>query len=494
MALKNNMDYTLSYKNNINAGMATINITGKGNYIGVVPITFTIMPKAVTPTVTLGTTKYVYDGNAKIPTVTVKCGETTMVSGTDYTVAYSSNTVVGKASAKVTLRGNYTGTKTVNYTIVPPATTLSSVTNTAAGVKVSWTKVASAGGYYIYRATGSGTASKIATITSNATLTYTDTGAKTNNTKYSYYVVAYKTVDGTAYSSAKSATKFTYFMAKMGAPTLSNTATGVKVTWKQSAGANGYYVYRSTGSGSASKVKTITSGSTLTYTDTGAKTNNTKYTYYVVAYKTVSNTTYKSANSATKVTYFMFKMAAPTLANAATGIKVTWKKSAGANGYYIYRKAGSGSYSLAKTITSGSTLTYTDTGAKTNGTKYTYYVVAYKTVSSVKYKSANSATKAWYFLSRPTVSSVKNSAAKKMTVKWGKNTKGSGYQIQYSTSKTFASGNKTATIAKNGTLTKVIGSLTKGKTYYVRVRTYKTVSGTKYYSAWSTVKSVKIGK
>ncbi|MCD8217115.1 MAG: hypothetical protein LUD01_03565 [Clostridiales bacterium] len=41
---------------------------------------------------------------------------------------------------------------------------------------------------------------------------------------------------------------------------------------------------------------------------------------------------------------------------------------------------------------------------------------------------------------------------------------------------------------------KAVSSLTKGKKYYVRVRTYKTVSGTKYYSAWSSAKSVKISK
>ena len=81
-----------------------------------------------------------------------------------------------------------------------------------------------------------------------------------------------------------------------------------------------------------------------------------------------------------------------------------------------------------------------------------------------------------------------------MTVKWGKNAKATGYEIQYSTSKTFASGNKTATVSKYSTVSKVISSLTKGKTYYVRVRTYKTVSGAKYYSAWSAVKNVKIAK
>ena len=81
-----------------------------------------------------------------------------------------------------------------------------------------------------------------------------------------------------------------------------------------------------------------------------------------------------------------------------------------------------------------------------------------------------------------------------MTVKWKKNAKATGYQIQYSLSKTFASGNKSVNIAKVGTISKVIGSLTKGKTYYVRIRTYKTVGSTKYYSAWSAKKSVKISK
>ena len=69
-----------------------------------------------------------------------------------------------------------------------------------------------------------------------------------------------------------------------------------------------------------------------------------------------------------------------------------------------------------------------------------------------------------------------------------------GYQIQYSTSKTFASGNKTVTAAGASTVSKVITGLTKGKTYYVRIRAFKTVNSTKYRSAWSTVKTVKIQK
>lgn len=95
---------------------------------------------------------------------------------------------------------------------------------------------------------------------------------------------------------------------------------------------------------------------------------------------------------------------------------------------------------------------------------------------------------------KTTLSSVTNVKGKKMTVKWKKNTVGTGYQIQYSTSKTFAKSNKTVTIKKKATTSKTISGLTKGKTYYVRIRTYKTVSGKKIYSAWSTKKSVKIKK
>jgi hypothetical protein len=99
-----------------------------------------------------------------------------------------------------------------------------------------------------------------------------------------------------------------------------------------------------------------------------------------------------------------------------------------------------------------------------------------------------------YRVSRPAVSSVTNNASKKMTVKWGKNAKANGYQIQYSTDKTFKTGNKAVSITSASTVSKVIGSLTKGKTYYVRIRTYKTVGSTKYWSIWSAARSVKISK
>lgn len=95
---------------------------------------------------------------------------------------------------------------------------------------------------------------------------------------------------------------------------------------------------------------------------------------------------------------------------------------------------------------------------------------------------------------KTTLSSAKNVKGKKILVKWKKNKAGDGYQIQYSTTKKFTKGNKTKTISKNKTTSYTIKKLKKKKTYYVRIRTYKKISGKKCYSGWSKVKTVKIRK
>lgn len=84
---------------------------------------------------------------------------------------------------------------------------------------------------------------------------------------------------------------------------------------------------------------------------------------------------------------------------------------------------------------------------------------------------------------------------KKMTVSWTKQSKYavSGYQIKYSKSKKFSKrSTKTVTVKSYKTSSKTIKKLKARKKYYVRVRAYKTVKGSKYYSSWSKTKSVKV--
>ena len=87
--------------------------------------------------------------------------------------------------------------------------------------------------------------------------------------------------------------------------------------------------------------------------------------------------------------------------------------------------------------------------------------------------------------------------SKGFTAKWKKQaTQTKGYQLQYSISNKFPGGNKTKTVEINNvrTVSKKVTKLKARKKYYVRVRTYKTVNGTKYYSAWSKTQTVTTKK
>ncbi len=80
---------------------------------------------------------------------------------------------------------------------------------------------------------------------------------------------------------------------------------------------------------------------------------------------------------------------------------------------------------------------------------------------------------------------------KKFTVQWKKDKKADGYQVQYSTDKKFKKNVKSVNVSKKSTKT-TVKKLKKGKTYRVRMRSYKKINGKKYYSGWSKVKSVKV--
>lgn len=111
----------------------------------------------------------------------------------------------------------------------------------------------------------------------------------------------------------------------------------------------------------------------------------------------------------------------------------------------------------------------------------------------VNFKGRYSGAKVLYFtvVPEPTKLTKIIPQSKSFTVKWKKQaTKTTGYQIQFSTDKHFKSKTKTVTIKSNKTITKRISKLKGKKKYYVRIRTYKTVDKTRYYSSWSKSKTV----
>ena len=82
--------------------------------------------------------------------------------------------------------------------------------------------------------------------------------------------------------------------------------------------------------------------------------------------------------------------------------------------------------------------------------------------------------------------------SKKIKVEWSVNPKATGYEVQYSTDKTFQTKVKKKAITKASKVSFQSGTLKKGSKYYVRIRSYTNVSGKKVYGGYSAVKSVKI--
>ncbi|MBR4079739.1 MAG: fibronectin type III domain-containing protein, partial [Christensenellaceae bacterium] len=156
-------------------------------------------------------------------------------------------------------------------------------------------------------------------------------------------------------------------------------------------GATGYGIYRYDAASKTYKYYTATKS--LTYTNTGLTTNATYY-YKIRAYRTVNGSNIFGAYSAAVSAKPIPAAPSITVANAGSRkIKIGWNKIAGASGYEVLRStSASGTYSIVKTVTSGSTVSFTNTGL-TKGKTYYYKVRAYRTVSGKKVYGNYSAVK-----------------------------------------------------------------------------------------------------
>ena len=119
--LSQDTDYTISYKNNTNAGTASVLITGTGNYNSTVTKSFTIASQTQQELngrmVTINPSNFVYDHKVHRPYVKVIDGKTTLKEETDYTISYTGTVNAGQGNVIVKGIGKYTGTVTKTFTI-----------------------------------------------------------------------------------------------------------------------------------------------------------------------------------------------------------------------------------------------------------------------------------------------------------------------------------------------------------------------------------------
>ena len=130
-------NYTVAYADNINAGEATVTVTGIGNYAGTVVKNFSIGNKSIgngtthAADLTVGSiSDQTYTGSPLTPDVSIKYGTLTLIKDTDYTLRYTDNTNKGTATVTVTGKGNYEGSFTTTFNIVAPNSLSASVGNT----------------------------------------------------------------------------------------------------------------------------------------------------------------------------------------------------------------------------------------------------------------------------------------------------------------------------------------------------------------------------
>lgn len=111
--------YAVTYSNNIDAGTATVTVTGQGNYTGTLTAEFTIERKTLTADmIVLSNEEYVYNGTTQKPVVVLMNGDTEMVLDTDYTLTNEGGVSVGKYDVIANGKGNYNGMATKQFSII----------------------------------------------------------------------------------------------------------------------------------------------------------------------------------------------------------------------------------------------------------------------------------------------------------------------------------------------------------------------------------------
>ena len=380
--LQEGKDYTISYRNNLNVGVTTVIATGMGDYTGYTSKNFTITKRAMAGGTVSVASSVSFTGSNITPSVTVKVAGRTLTSGTDYTVSYSNNKNVGTSNVYVYGKGNYSGSLSAKFDIVPAKQQIQKLETKYKGFYIDWAQKGSATGYdveYSVNANMSGAASKH--LTANKPDTLTVSGLAGDKTYY-VRVRSYTNVNGKVYYGAWSDVK--------SIKTANNDITKATVS--------GISTKAFTG-------KAITQNVTVKVGNTVLK-NGTDYT--------VSYSNNKKVGKAT--------------------VKITGK---GKYGGVI-------------------TKTFTINPAKQEIQKLT-------------------------------------AKSKAFFIDWAQKGSATGYEVQYATNSKFT-GAKKVTITNSKTDKTTVSKLSANKKYYVRVRSYTTVGGTKYYGAWSAVKNVTTKK
>ena len=191
------IDYRISYSNNINVGTAFIRINGIGNYTGYATLEFNIVSKDIKDMdIRIDLSNKQYTGKSIKTTVEIFDNDYKLRENKDFTVEYSNNLKIGKATIKIIGKNGYSGTVVETFDIVPKTVKIKSIKSPIIRtVKLTWQKDSSVEGYEIYRSNNKeGTYSLVKTIDRNNKDNHTFLAHKKGT--FYYVIRSYEIVDG----------------------------------------------------------------------------------------------------------------------------------------------------------------------------------------------------------------------------------------------------------------------------------------------------------
>lgn len=376
---------------------------------------------------------------------------------------------------------------------------VSTKANSDRTITATWSAVAGATGYELYRRDNTYSNWEIMANKEISGTSYKDTKVRLGET-YLYKLYAFKK-DATkktylTYSSSSNTSKTTIPIPQNIKTSVADAST-MNISWGKVNQADGYIVYVATSkNGKYTSINSVPTGlkaasKSTSLKHTGAKVGTTYY-YKVRAYVNLGGKiVYSGYSSIVSRKQIVPKvMGIKTEQRSANSIRVRWNKVNNATGYEIYQaRSKGGTYKKVATIKKSGTVAYAAKNLSPNK-RYYFKVRAYRTVSGAKKNGKFSAvTSRKAALAKPVLTAkVKNKTS--INLSWKKVAGAKQYEIYRSTSKN-GKYKKIATVkARKFTSTK----LKKNKEYFYKIKAVEKIGNKTYRSAFSATKSARTKK
>ncbi|MCI9006171.1 MAG: hypothetical protein HFH39_13275 [Lachnospiraceae bacterium] len=257
--------YSISYKNNVNVGTAQITVTGKAPFKGTKQVSFRILPKSIKKLSCSKISKKTYTGKKIEPSIQLKDGSKKLKKNRDYTVTYKNNRQTGRATAKITGKGNYKGVIQRTFQILPRKVSAFKAGKRAdVSITLKWKKSASISGYQVFQyQPKSKKYKKIKTLKAkSSSLTVKKLSPCTT---YRFKIRAYKKSGKSTFYGAYS--KVLKVQTKVAAPKMSAVSerkSQVRVSWTKVKKATGLELSYRKGNESFQKLSSVSKNETNT--------------------------------------------------------------------------------------------------------------------------------------------------------------------------------------------------------------------------------------